>query len=84
MKSRIPKLGPAIGAAEFKAKCLELIDDIHARKRNSVIITKRGKPYAKLVPVDSKDEPFYGCMKGLATIHGDLTKPVDVEWKALK
>jgi prevent-host-death family protein len=84
MKSATTKLAPQIGAAEFKAKCLELIDDIHARKRNFVIITKRGKPYAKLVPVDSNDEPFYGCMQGLAKIHGDVTKPVDVEWKALK
>ena len=57
---------PEIGAAEFKAKCLELIDEIHARKRNCVIITKRGKPYAKLIPVDSDQAPFYGCMKGLA------------------
>ena len=78
------KPAPQIGAAEFKAKCLELIEDIHARKRNSVIITKRGKPYAKLVPVDSKDEPFFGCMTGLAAIHADLTEPVDVEWDALK
>jgi len=30
------------------------------------------------------DEPFYGCLKGLATIRGDITKPVDIEWKALK
>jgi prevent-host-death family protein len=84
MKSIAATPLPGIGAAEFKAKCLELIDDIHARKRNCVIITKRGKPYAKLVPVDSEDEPFYGCMKGLATMHGDVTKPVDVDWKALK
>ena len=84
MKSRTTNPLPEIGAAEFKAKCLELIEDIHARRRNLVVITKRGKPYAKLVPVESKDEPFYGCMRGLATIHGDLTKPVDVEWKALK
>jgi prevent-host-death family protein len=84
MKSAVTKPLPEIGAAEFKAKCLELIDDIHSRKRNSVIVTKRGKPYAKLVAVDSKDEPIYGCMKGLATIHGDVTKPVDVHWKALK
>jgi hypothetical protein len=39
---------------------------------------------ARPVPVDSTNEPFYGCMKGLATIHGNVTKPVDVEWKALK
>ncbi|MGD0302803.1 MAG: hypothetical protein ABSE86_37510 [Bryobacteraceae bacterium] len=34
------------------------------------------------------DEPdpelFYGCMSGLAVFHCDLTKPVDVEWEALK
>lgn len=73
-----------IGAAEFKAKCLELIDDIHDRRRNFVVITKRGRPYAKLVPVDSTDEPLRGCLKGLATIRGDLTAPVDIEWDALK
>ena len=84
MKTATTNLGPQIGAAEFKARCLELVDDIHARKRNSVTITKRGKPYAKLVPVDFQDEPFYGCMKGLVKIHGDVTKPVDVDWNALK
>ncbi len=75
---------PEIGAAEFKTKCLELIDQIHDRKCNSVIITKRGKPYAKLVPIDSDRVPFYGCLKGLAKAHGDLTAPVNVEWDALK
>ena len=84
MKSTAQKHVPQVGAAEFKAKCLELIDDVHSRKRNYVIITKRGKPYAKLVPVDSQGEPFYGCMKGLATIRGDITKPIDVDWNALK
>jgi len=84
MKSALTKSQPEIGAAEFKARCLELIDDIHARKRSSVIITKRGKPYAMLVPVASKEEPLYGCMRGLVTIHGDVTKPVEVDWKALK
>ena len=64
-----------IGVNEFKATCLKLIDEIHERKRNHVIITKRGKPYAKLVPIEPEDESFYGCMKGLATIHGDLTEP---------
>ena len=84
MKSALTKLNQEIGAADFKAKCLQLIDDIHARKRSSVIITKRGKPYAKLVPVASKEEPLYGFMKGMVTIHGDVTKPVEVDWKALK
>ena len=84
MKFTAGKQSPEVGAAEFKAKCLELLDDIHSRKRNCVIITKRGKPFAKLVPVNSRDEPFYGCLKGMAIIRGDITKPIDVDWNALK
>jgi hypothetical protein len=30
-----------IGLAEFKAKCIELIDDVHGCKRSCIIITKR-------------------------------------------
>ena len=73
-----------VGAAEFKAKCLELIDEVHDHKRSSVIITKRGRPYARLVPVQASNEPFIGCMRGTVKILGDLTKPLDVEWNALK
>ena len=47
-------------------------------------MTAPGQPDAKTVPPGSDQEPFYGCMKGLATINGDLTEPVDVEWEALK
>lgn len=73
-----------IGATEFKAKCLELIDEVHDRKRNSIIITKRGRPYAKVVPVEPLAGAFRGCMKGTVTILGDLTEPLDIEWEALK
>ena len=73
-----------VGAAEFKAKCLELIDEVHDHKRNSIVITKRGKPYARLVPAEASNEPFIGCMQGTVKILDDLTKPIDVEWEALK
>jgi prevent-host-death family protein len=73
-----------VGATEFKAKCLQLMDEVHDRKRNSIVITKRGKPYVKLVPVPDTDIPFLGCMKGTVEILGDLTEPLDVEWNALK
>ncbi|MCU1272633.1 MAG: prevent-host-death family protein [Bryobacterales bacterium] len=63
-----------VGAAEFKARCLELIDEIHDKKRNAVVITKRGKPYARLVPVEQPVGPFRGCMKGTVTILGDLDR----------
>ena len=73
-----------VGAAEFKAKCSELIDKIHNNKCNAVVITKRGKPYARLVPVELSIGPFRGCMKGTVEILDDLTEPIDVEWDALK
>ena len=73
-----------IGATEFKARCLEMIDEVHDRKRNSIVITKRGKPFAKLVPVLERDGPFVGCMKGTVKILGDPTEPLDVKWDGLK
>jgi prevent-host-death family protein len=73
-----------IGAAEFKAKCLRLLDEISERKRDAIIITKRGKPVARLAPVAEAGAPIYGALKGLAKIHGDLTEPLDVEWEALR
>jgi prevent-host-death family protein len=73
-----------IGAAEFKAKCLQLLDEIGDRKRDAIIITKRGKPVARLAPVTVDGKPIYGALKGMAKIHGDLTEPLDVEWEALR
>ena len=74
-----------VPVTEFKAKCLELIQEVHDRKRNSVVITKRGKPFAKLVPVETP-KSIFGCMKGMVTIAEgvDLTEPLDVEWEAMK
>ena len=71
-----------ISAAEFKAKCLKLMDEI-ARTRKSIVITKRGKPLVKLVPADhAPRKPLYGCMAGTVTYEGDLLAPLDVEWEA--
>jgi prevent-host-death family protein len=73
-----------IGAAEFKAKCLQLLDEISERKHDAIVITKRGKPVARLTPVAEAGGPIYGALKGLAKIKGDLTEPLDVEWEALR
>ena len=40
-----------ISAATFKTHCLAIMDEVHA-KRQPVLITKHGKPIAKLVPAD--------------------------------
>src|ERR1700680_1717961 len=73
-----------IGAAAFKAKCLQLLDEISEHKRDAIIITKRGKPVARLSPIDHVGGPIYGTLKGLAKIHGDLTEPLGAEWEALR
>jgi prevent-host-death family protein len=70
-----------IGAGEFKAKCLQLMDTVQKTKA-PLIITKHGKPVAKLVPVDGESVDFFGCMKGSIQIVGDIISPIDVEWEA--
>jgi prevent-host-death family protein len=70
-----------IGAGEFKAKCLALLDEVQ-RQRKEVLITKRGKPVAKLVPVSECTPSFIGSMKGTMEILGDIVSPIDVKWEA--
>ena len=64
-----------IAAGEFKARCLSLMDDVQ-RTRQTVVITKRGKPVAKLVPVSGAKDDFIGRLKGRIRIVGDIESPV--------
>ena len=68
-----------VPAAEFKANCLRLMDEV-ARQRRPIIITKRGKPVAKLVPVEEKPIDLFGRMAGTIRICGNIIDPLDVEW----
>ena len=62
----------SVNAAEFKAKCLKLIDEV-ATTHESVVITKRGKPMAKLVPIgDETPTKLFGYMKHTGEILGDI------------
>ena len=72
-----------IAAGKFKAKCLHLLDEV-AAQRAPLVITKRGKPVAKLVPIDDEApvDDIYGCMAGTIRILGDIVEPLDVEWNA--
>lgn len=74
-----------MAAGEFKAKCLAVMDEVQA-KRLPVIITKRGKPVAKLVPVDEERDEIFDCMKGRIRFLGDVISPVIPieEWESLK
>ncbi len=71
-----------ISAGDFKAQCLKLMD-IVAQTHEEYLITKRGKPIAKIVPVESQEDPF-GFLKGTVSVKGDIVsfdinEPWDVE-----
>jgi prevent-host-death family protein len=63
-----------VAAGKFKAHCLAIMDEVQ-KKRISVVITKRGKPVAKLVPVNEKTDDIFGSLKGKVTIAGDIVSP---------
>jgi prevent-host-death family protein len=65
-----------IAAAAFKAQCLTLMDDVRSTKQ-PLLITKRGKPVAKLVPVDTNEDDFIGRLKGVFRVVGDIESPVE-------
>jgi len=65
-----------VPATEFKAKCLELMDRV-AERRETYLITKRGRPVARLMPpVNQPRDRIFGWLRGKATIVGDLREPV--------
>jgi prevent-host-death family protein len=71
----------AIAAGEFKAKCLHLLDEVQ-QKRMEIVITKRGRPVARLVPIEEKVPSVFGRMKGSITILGDIVAPTGEIWEA--
>lgn len=73
----------SIQAGEFKAKCLQLMDDVD-EKHISITITKHGKPVAQLVPIDTTPVSAFGCLKDTVAVQSDILKPIDVEWEANK
>jgi len=65
-----------IGVAEFKARCLELIEAVGTRG-DELTITKRGQPIARVTPVGRAHDPLRGMLRDRLTIHGDI---VQVDW----
>ena len=78
------KPNQTIPAGKFKATCLKIMEEV-STYHTEVTITKHGKPIAKLVPIEDKTPvDFFGCMKGMATITGNIISPIDIEWDATK
>jgi prevent-host-death family protein len=72
-----------ITASAFKAKCLQLMDEVAATGK-PIIITKNGQPVCQLVPYRPKPKTLYGALKGSIVLTGDLIAPLDVPWEALQ
>lgn len=65
-----------ISAAEFKARCLNLMEAVQ-KDREPVLITKRGKPVAKLVPAGKSGNDLIGRLEGVIEIVGDIESPIE-------
>lgn len=77
--------GPAeeewVSAGEFKTHCLRLIERVE-RERGEVVVTRYGRPVARLVPFDAAPAPILGHAAGLVTHWGDLLSPAGEAWDA--
>jgi prevent-host-death family protein len=73
-----------IGAGEFKSQCLRLMDEVQ-QTRKEIVITKHGKPVAKLVPIEAdSSRSIIGFMKNSVQVNGDIIAPLEEEWEAMQ
>lgn len=67
-----------IGASQFKEQCLSLLENVD---KDGIIITKHGKPVAKLIPINTQSSSLIGTLKGRLKIKGDIFS-TGVRWDA--
>ncbi len=71
-----------IAAGQFKAQCLQLMDQVQ-QTHEEIVITKHGRPVAKLVPVEAAAErSLLGYLQGSVQVVGDIVSPLDESWEA--
>jgi prevent-host-death family protein len=71
----------SVPAAQFKAHCLSLLERVR-QSRRPIVVTKHGRPVAKVVPLRSESPSILGFSKGTAKILGDLVAPTGERWEA--
>jgi prevent-host-death family protein len=72
-----------MAAGSFKAHCLAVMDEVQA-KRETVVITKHGKPVAKLVPAGKATDEIYNFLRGKGAVTGNVISPAIENWGDLK
>lgn len=66
----------SIAVTDFKAHCLGLLEDI-ARTGEPLLVTKRGKPLARILPSTDATTLFpQDTLAGTVTIVGDILEPI--------
>jgi antitoxin (DNA-binding transcriptional repressor) of toxin-antitoxin stability system len=70
-----------IAISQFKSHCLEIIEKLQTNGQ-SVIITKRDKAVAKVLPIDNKKVSLFGMLKNKAEIKANILEPIDEKWNA--
>jgi prevent-host-death family protein len=72
----------SLSVSEFKSKCLAVLQDVNKQKKR-VVITKRGKPIAEVIPYDPREKEI--PLKDTVLFMGDIISPVtDEDWEVLK
>jgi len=69
-----------MAAGQFKNRCLAVMDQVQ-KSGEPVLITKHGKPVAKLVPAAPPEDEIFGRMAGKAKILGDIVSPIEADWE---
>jgi len=70
-----------VSAADFKAQCLYLMDEVRD-KGVEFVITKHNQPVARLVPVlDEAGSKFIGRGAGVIAVTGDIVSPIAPDWE---
>lgn len=65
-----------MAAGKFKAQCLAVLDEVEA-KREPVVVTKNGRPVARMMPMPlAGEDPIFGFYRGKLDILGDVMSPV--------
>ena len=71
-----------IKASEFKARCLALMDEV-ADGSGDIVITKYGRPIARLTNCQKRPTTMFGADRDRMMITGDVISPIDLEWDAI-
>ena len=67
-----------MGSAKFKEQCLAVLDQVGPE---GIVITKHGKPVAKLIPIETESKNLIGCLKGKIKIKGNILS-TGLSWDA--